>query len=64
MINEKRREKAGKKYHKKHLKPVDQRAKRTRAARRLLTPHEKSIKTAKLLKKLRSNPKRKYALEA
>ncbi|MDR3734752.1 MAG: hypothetical protein P4L10_04350 [Acidobacteriaceae bacterium] len=64
VINEKRREKASKKYHKKHVKPVDQRAKGTRAMRRRLTPFEQSRKTAKQLKKLRSNPRRKYALEA
>jgi large subunit ribosomal protein L35e len=64
VINEKRREKAAKKYHKKKQKPLDQRAKRTRAMRRRLTPFEQSRKTVKQLKKLRSNPRRKYALEA
>ena len=64
VINEKRREKATKKYLKKHWKPLDQRAKKTHAARRRLTNYEKSRKTLREIKKLSSNPRRKYALEA
>ena len=64
MINEKRRAKAVKKYNKKHKKPLDQRAKKTRAARRKLTDYEKNKKTLRQIKKLCSHSKRKYALEA
>ena len=64
IINEKRREKAMKKYKKKKFKPLDQRAKRTRAARRKLTLYERTRKTQRQIKKLCCNPVRRYALEA
>ncbi|CAI5730620.1 unnamed protein product [Hyaloperonospora brassicae] len=49
----------GKKYI-----PLDLRRKKTRAIRRQLTKHEKSIKTPKQLKKEAYFPKRRYALKA
>ena len=49
----------GKKY-----KPLDLRPKKTRAIRRALTPHEKSLKTAKELRKMRAFPQRKFAVKA
>jgi len=64
IINEKRRAKATKKYGKKKWKPLDQRAKKTRAARRQLTLHQKKLKTPRTLKSLESHPHRRYALEA
>ena len=64
VINEKRREKAAKKYGKKKWKPIDQRAKKTRAARKQMTLHQQNKKTIKTLKKLESHPHRRYALQA
>lgn len=49
----------GKKYI-----PLDLRRKKTRAIRRQLTKHEKSIKTPKQVKKEAYFPKRRYALKA
>ena len=49
----------GKKY-----KPLDLRPKKTRAIRKALTPHEKSLKTARELKKIRAFPQRKFAVKA
>lgn len=48
---------------KKHV-PLDLRRKKTRAMRRALTKHEKSIKTVKQQKKEAYFPKRRYALKA
>eukprot|EP00831_Metopus_contortus_P012976 TRINITY_DN1523_c0_g1_i2.p2 TRINITY_DN1523_c0_g1~~TRINITY_DN1523_c0_g1_i2.p2 ORF type:complete len:124 (+),score=32.31 TRINITY_DN1523_c0_g1_i2:126-497(+) len=64
VINEKRRERAMKKYKKSSKKPLNLRAKRTRAARRRLTLYEKTRKTVKQMKKLNCNPLRKFAVEA
>lgn len=44
--------------------PKDLRQKKTRAIRRALTPHEKSIKTLRQQKKEAYYPKRKYAIKA
>lgn len=44
--------------------PLDLRRKKTRAIRRQLTPHEKSLKTLKQQKKEAYFPKRRYALKA
>jgi hypothetical protein len=49
----------GKKY-----KPLDLRPKKTRAIRKALSAHEKSLKTAKTLHRLRSFPERKFAIKA
>ncbi|KAL0591415.1 hypothetical protein ABG067_001446 [Albugo candida] len=48
---------------KKHV-PLDLRRKKTRAMRRALTKHEKSIKTVKQQKKEAYFPKRRFALKA
>lgn len=48
---------------KKHI-PKDLRPKRTRALRKALTPHQKSLKTRKELRKLQSWPQRIYAVKA
>ncbi|KIK68162.1 hypothetical protein GYMLUDRAFT_814404 [Collybiopsis luxurians FD-317 M1] len=48
---------------KKYL-PLDLRAKKTRAIRRRLSKHEKSLKTAKQVKKDQNFPTRKYAVKA
>ncbi|RWS19908.1 ribosomal protein L35-like protein [Leptotrombidium deliense] len=48
---------------KKHV-PKDLRPKKTRAMRKALTPHEKSLKTRKELRKRSLWPQRKYALKA
>ena len=64
VINEKRRAEGVTKYKKKAHKPLDQRAKRTRAMRRKLTLYERTRKTPRETKRLTSNPKRKFALEA
>ncbi len=64
MINEKRRTEGVQKFKKKHHKPLDQRLKRTRAMRRKLTLFERTRKTPREAKRLVSNPKRKFALEA
>ena len=49
----------GKKY-----KPLDLRPKKTRAIRKALSAHEKSLKTAKTLRRQRSFPERKFAIKA
>ena len=49
----------GKKY-----KPLDLRPKKTRAIRKALSTHEKSLKTAKTLRRMRSFPERKFAIKA
>merc|ERR1712058_110399 len=49
----------GKKY-----KPLDLRYKKTRAMRKALTSHEKSLKTAKELRKMKAFPQRKFAVQA
>ena len=49
----------GKKY-----KPLDLRPKKTRAIRKALSAHEKSLKTAKTLHRMRSFPERKFAIKA
>lgn len=51
-------------YGKSKYMPKDLRAKKTRAIRRALTHHEKSIKTLKQQKKDAYFPLRKYALKA
>ncbi len=38
--------------------------KKTRAMRKALTPHEKNLKTARELRRMRAFPQRKYAVKA
>merc|ERR1712241_808025 len=45
-------------------KPLELRPKKTRAIRKALSVHEKSLKSAKELHKLRSFPQRKFAVKA
>ncbi|KAK9448830.1 60S ribosomal protein uL29 [Limtongia smithiae] len=51
-------------YKGKKYMPLDLRVKKTRALRRQLTKHQKSLKTVKETKKLIAFPQRKYALKA
>merc|ERR1719367_1807159 len=51
-------------YKGKKYKPLDLRPKKTRAIRKALSTHEKGLKSAKDLHKLRSFPMRKYAVKA
>ena len=44
--------------------PLDLRMKKTRAIRKGLTPHEKSLKTSRELRKMRAFPQRKFAVKA
>merc|ERR1712042_361310 len=64
VINQTQKENLRKFYKGKKYKPLDLRPKKTRAIRRQLTKHEKSLKTAKQLHALRSFPQRKYAVKA
>jgi len=51
-------------YKDKIHKPLDIRAKKTRALRRKLTPEEAGKKTKKMMNKARHFPQRKYAVKA
>merc|ERR1712018_574810 len=51
-------------YRGKKYKPLDLRMKKTRAMRKGLTPHEKSLKTPRELRKMRAFPQRKFAVKA
>merc|ERR1711941_231022 len=64
VINQTQKENLRKFYKGKKYKPLDLRPKKTRAIRRQLTAHEKSLKTAKTLRRQRSFPMRKYAVKA
>merc|ERR1711990_699791 len=64
VYNQKQKELMRVKYRTKKLKPIDLRIKKTRAIRRALSTHEKSLKTEKQKKKLAYFPLRKYALKA
>merc|ERR1712038_1236881 len=64
VMHQKQKENLRKFYRGKKYKPLDLRPKKTRAIRRMLTPHEASLKTAKELRKLKAFPKRKYAVKA
>merc|ERR1712170_144489 len=63
VIHQTQKENLRKFYKNKKFKPKDLRPKKTRAIRRHLTKHEKSIKTAKELKRQRLYPRRKYAVK-
>merc|ERR1711934_98735 len=64
VMHQKQKENLRKLYKGKKYIPLDLRPKKTRAMRKALTPHEKSLKTAKELKKLRKFPQRKFAVKA
>ncbi|KAE9410517.1 hypothetical protein BT96DRAFT_847385 [Gymnopus androsaceus JB14] len=64
VMNQKARQNLREYYKDKKYLPLDLRAKRTRAIRRRLTKHEKSLKTAKQVKKVQNFPTRKYAVKA
>merc|ERR1711881_108726 len=64
VMHQKQKENLRKFYRGKKYKPLDLRPKKTRAIRRMLTPHEASLKTAKELRKMKAFPKRKYAVKA
>ena len=64
VINQTTKENVRKFYkNKKHI-PKDLRPKKTRAIRKALSKHERSIKTKKELHRLRAFPMRKYAVKA
>merc|ERR1712146_625165 len=64
VMHHKQKENLRKLYGGKKYKPLDLRPKKTRAIRKALSAHEKGLKTAKDLHKLRSFPMRKYAVKA
>merc|ERR1712083_596787 len=64
VMYQKQKENLRKLYRGKKYKPLDLRPKKTRAIRKALTPHEKSLKTARELKKIRAFPQRKFAVKA
>ncbi|KAJ3999000.1 ribosomal L29 protein-domain-containing protein [Lentinula boryana] len=64
VMNQKARQNLREYYKEKKYLPLDLRTKRTRAIRRRLTKHEKSLKTAKQVKKDQNFPIRKYAVKA
>ncbi|KAH9077100.1 60S ribosomal protein L35 [Lactarius deliciosus] len=64
VTNQKARQNLREYYKNKKYLPLDLRPKKTRAIRRRLTKHEKSLKTLKQRKKDIHFPKRKYAIKA
>merc|ERR1712156_198218 len=64
VMHQKQKENLRKFYKGKKYKPLDLRPKKTRAIRKALSTHEKGLKSAKDLHKLRSFPMRKYAVKA
>merc|ERR1712243_302043 len=60
VMNQTKKENLRKFYRAKKYQPKDLRHKKTRAIRRLLTPHEKSLKTVKQQRKERLYPVRRY----
>merc|ERR1711997_185769 len=64
VMHQKQKENLRKLYRGKKYKPLDLRPKKTRAMRKALTPHEKNLKTARELKKIRAFPQRKFAVKA
>ena len=63
VMHQKQKENLRKLYKNKKYKPLDLRPKKTRAIRKALTGHEKSLKSAKTLRRLRAFPVRKYAVK-
>ncbi|GJJ07133.1 60S ribosomal protein L35C [Clathrus columnatus] len=64
VINQKQRQNLREFYKGKKYLPLDLRYKKTRAIRRRLTPHEKSLKTERQRKKDIHFPIRKFAIKA
>merc|ERR1711992_461700 len=64
VMHQKQKENHRKFYKGKKYKPLDLRPKKTRAIRKALSSHEKSLKAAKQLHAMRSFPQRKYAVKA
>ena len=64
VINQTQKENLRKFYKGKKYIPKDLRNRKTRAIRRALTKHEKTLKTAKQLGRERAFPQRKFALKA
>merc|ERR1739844_880736 len=64
VMHQKQKENLRKFYKGKKYKPLDLRPKKTRAIRKALSTHEKSLKTAKQLKKISAFPQRKFAVKA
>jgi large subunit ribosomal protein L35e len=64
VVNQTKKENLRKFYRSKKYKPKDLRPKKTRAMRRMLTPHQASLKTVKQQRKERLYPVRKYAVKA
>merc|ERR1711928_194558 len=64
VMHQKQKENLRKLCRSKKYKPLDLRPKKTRAMRKALTPHEKSLKTSKELRKMRAFPQRKFAVKA
>ncbi|KAI0068716.1 ribosomal protein L35 [Artomyces pyxidatus] len=64
VTNQKARQNLREYYKTKKYLPLDLRPKKTRAIRRRLTSHEKSLKTLKQRKKDIHFPQRKYAVKA
>jgi len=64
IMNQKSRENLREFYKDKKYLPLDLRPKKTRAIRRRLTKHERSLKTEAQSKKEKYFPIRKYAIKA
>merc|ERR1712112_98948 len=64
VMHGKQKENLRKLYRGKKYKPLDLRPKKTRAIRKALTPHEKNLKTAREMKKMRAFPQREFAVKA
>jgi len=64
VTNQKQRQATRDHYKNKKYLPLDLRPKKTRAIRRRLTKHEKSVKTLKQQKKDTHFPRRKFAVKA
>nr|CAG4650695.1 EOG090X0NXS [Sida crystallina] len=64
VMNQKQKENLRKLYKNKKYKPLDIRAKKTRAMRRALNQHELNLKTSKQLRKNRAFPMRNFAVKA
>merc|ERR1712055_1030340 len=60
VVHQTQKENLRKFYHNKKYKPTDLRKRKTRAIRRQLTTHEKSVKTAKQQRKERIYPMRRF----
>ncbi|XP_065342374.1 large ribosomal subunit protein uL29 [Cloeon dipterum] len=64
VMHQKQKENLRKLYKDRKYKPLDLRAKKTRAMRRALTKHELKLKTKKEICKLRRYPTRVFAVKA